>query len=346
MLRSFFRNSSQLPRPPRILSKSSGAGKLCVSAEASFGLTATLIPAGFYCVKIALERDRSSLLLAAVPQLFGVQQFCEGLVWLGIGRSDADLTQWAALAYLFFAMAFWPVWIPLSAAALEPRRELKILLGLIGCGGFAGSLIAYLPLLLNPQSVAVTAIRHSIRYDISQSPAVLVIPQIAWHIASADHFIAAVSRDATETKGVGCLQHSDCRLRRHQPHRLLVCLRIGVVLLCRPADIRACLRIPQPASWTAARLLFALSKFSASGPHCAATKLSSRPWAHAFPREEFIPAELRSSACDVCPPLIGYDQTISQPFTVAFVPLIGRHGWQSSDSVSLLRSAKPSTDSH
>jgi protein-L-isoaspartate(D-aspartate) O-methyltransferase len=39
----------------------------------------------------------------------------------------------------------------------------------------------------------------------------------------------------------------------------------------------------------------------------------------AVPREKFVPKELRSSAYDDRPLPIGYDQTISQPFIVAFM---------------------------
>ena len=37
------------------------------------------------------------------------------------------------------------------------------------------------------------------------------------------------------------------------------------------------------------------------------------------PREEFVPPELRTAAYDDCPLPIGHDQTISQPYTVAFM---------------------------
>lgn len=37
------------------------------------------------------------------------------------------------------------------------------------------------------------------------------------------------------------------------------------------------------------------------------------------PREEFVPPDLRSAAYDDCPLPIGCEQTISQPFTVAFM---------------------------
>ena len=62
------------------------------------------------------------------------------------------------------------------------------------------------------------------------------------------------------------------------------------------------------------------------------------------PREEFVPADLRSAAYDDCPLPIGFDQTMYR-FTrlrgelkvenlggFAFVPLIGKCGWRESNS--------------
>lgn len=160
-----------------------GGPALCVSAETSFGLAGLLAPVGVYCLNVASQRDRSALPLAAVPLLFGVQQACEGLVWVGIGREHVELTQAAALAYLFFALMFWLFWIPFSAVFLEPRRRIKFLLG-FGAGlGLAGGLAFYLPILMNPEVLVVSMVQHSIRYDIAQSPAVATVPQFIWQLA-------------------------------------------------------------------------------------------------------------------------------------------------------------------
>ena len=59
------------------------------SAEASFATSALLLPAGIYCGRRAATGPSDYLPLAAIPAVFGVQQFFEGLVWVGIGRGDA-----------------------------------------------------------------------------------------------------------------------------------------------------------------------------------------------------------------------------------------------------------------
>jgi hypothetical protein len=162
---------------------------MCVSAEASFALSGLLVPVGVYCMRKAGQRDTASLPLAAVPVLFGIQQFFEGLVWFGLGHDKPSLTRSAALAYLFFALAFWLFWIPLSAMFLESRRKIKTLLGLISLLGLAGGLAYYLPILLGMEPLSVTAVQHSIQYQFGHLPALDVLPQAAWHLA----YLAIVS---------------------------------------------------------------------------------------------------------------------------------------------------------
>ena len=88
---------------------------MCFSAEASFAVGAVLLPAGIYCAKTALRKGRRYLGLAAIPFFFAAQQFCEGVAWMGLRRDDPNLTQAGSLGFLFFALAFWPFWIPLCA---------------------------------------------------------------------------------------------------------------------------------------------------------------------------------------------------------------------------------------
>jgi hypothetical protein len=156
---------------------------LCVSAETSFGLAGTLVPVGVYCLKTAAQRDRSALPLAAVPLFFGIQQACEGLVWIAIGRENSEWLRPAALTYLFFALTFWLFWIPLSAAVLESRKRIKVLLGFGAVFGLTGGLAFYLPILLNPDVLLVSVGHHSLRYDYPESAALRVISLSEWHIA-------------------------------------------------------------------------------------------------------------------------------------------------------------------
>jgi len=157
-------------------------GFVCVSAEASFGLTGVLVPVGIYCLKIANQRDRAALPIAAIPLLFAVQQFSEGLAWVGIGSNNVELTQVAALVYLFFALAFWLFWIPFSAMFLERRTKTKWILAIGAVLGFMGGAVLFVPLALNRSDLQVSVIRHSIYYDYADPPALMFAPQIVWHL--------------------------------------------------------------------------------------------------------------------------------------------------------------------
>src|SRR5947199_10183889 len=108
---------------------------MCFSAGVSFGVATALLPAGAYCVEAAWRKGRAYLPLAAVPVLFGLQQLCEAQVWVGFGRGSPELVRGASLVFLFFALAVWPVWVPLAVAATEPpgwRRWVAVALAAAG----------------------------------------------------------------------------------------------------------------------------------------------------------------------------------------------------------------------
>src|SRR5579862_5811777 len=139
---------------------------MCFSAEASFAVGAVLLPAGAYCVQTALRKNRSYLVLAAIPLCFSAQQFCEGVVWLGLGRNDGALSERASLGFLFFALAFWPFWIPLSALLLETQPTRKWLIGFITLLSLAWGLVLYNPIVQDPQRwLTIQVVHHSVQYD-------------------------------------------------------------------------------------------------------------------------------------------------------------------------------------
>lgn len=144
---------------------------MCFSATASFLASGVLVAVG--AATLALPRgnpDRHTLPLALAPLFFGVQQGLEGLVWLGIeGHPPAagaeSTTVVATLAYLFFAYAFWPVWMPWAAVSLRPaarRREL----GWLPLLGLVPGLTLWLPLLSDPAAALPTRIGHTLAYPL------------------------------------------------------------------------------------------------------------------------------------------------------------------------------------
>jgi hypothetical protein len=155
---------------------------MCFSAEASFAASAALVPAGVYCARTACVKNRTYLLLAAVPFAFSAQQFCEGLVWLGLGRDDGSLIRTASVVYLFFAIAFWPLWIPLSLLCAETRKERRLLLAAFTVLGLAWTWL-YWPILWDPSRwLATETVHHSIHYDYPQLPGFDLAPRMAWRV--------------------------------------------------------------------------------------------------------------------------------------------------------------------
>jgi len=153
---------------------------MCFSPEASFAASAALVPAGIYCVRTAFRKNGNYLPLAAVPFAFSAQQFCEGLAWLGLGRDDTSLVQAASVVFLFFAIAFWPFWIPFSLLCAETRAPVKWLLALFTALGLAWTWL-YWPILWDPSRWLVTEVmHHSIRYDYGQIPGFDIAPRMAW----------------------------------------------------------------------------------------------------------------------------------------------------------------------
>jgi hypothetical protein len=97
---------------------------MCFSAEASFGASAVLGVIG--TVAIAKAKTPARRLFATIPLVFAVQQFSEGMLWLSL--HDSGLAAWESFltyTFLVFAMAVWPLWIPLTIRLLEkdPRRK-------------------------------------------------------------------------------------------------------------------------------------------------------------------------------------------------------------------------------
>jgi hypothetical protein len=157
---------------------------MCFSAEVSFAAGAALLPAGAYCVQAAVRKDLRYLPLALVPLGFGVQQMGEGFVWLGVARQDETLVRQASVFFLFFAIAFWPLWIPLSLFVPERRcwhrRLLALFVVLSGVW-----LWLYVPLALDPQRYLRTeTVHHSIHYELDGLPVLqqLPLPPLAWQV--------------------------------------------------------------------------------------------------------------------------------------------------------------------
>lgn len=136
---------------------------MCFSPEASFTASAVLAGIGYATVK--LPKPSSLRLFAAVPLLFALQQFSEGVLWLHF--THVLSSSWSYLlaqhAYLFFAYLFWPVFFPLAILVAERESSRKLMMGLfLACGVVWTLAMLYLYHLYSP--VSAQEMGHSIQY--------------------------------------------------------------------------------------------------------------------------------------------------------------------------------------
>jgi hypothetical protein len=156
---------------------------MCFSPEASFGATALLLPLGAYCVRRAVRNDLRYLPLALTPLAFGVQQAAEGCVWYGLRHDDPALVASASALFLFFALAFWPFWVPFSLLFVERRRPTRLFLGATAALSLSW-LIFYTQLALVPHHLLrAQAVRHSIDYGLADLRGFRDAPALVWQLA-------------------------------------------------------------------------------------------------------------------------------------------------------------------
>jgi hypothetical protein len=113
---------------------------MCFSATASFVASGALLLIGGATYAVARKKDK---VLVAIPILFGIQQFFEGIQWLYLRRGSTS--PWAAYGFLIFALIIWPTYVPAFVLMLEKRRRrwmiAFVVMGLLVSLYFAGLLI-------------------------------------------------------------------------------------------------------------------------------------------------------------------------------------------------------------
>ncbi|HMK27944.1 MAG TPA: DUF6629 family protein [Chitinophagaceae bacterium] len=122
---------------------------MCFSATASFGASAVLVTIGI--IAVAKAKTNRQRLFATIPLIFAVQQLTEGLLWLSL--KNADMASWQPLItyfYLVFAMAVWPLWVPLTIRLLEKDARRKKTMNVLVTIGALVSIIVVLVLSLYP----------------------------------------------------------------------------------------------------------------------------------------------------------------------------------------------------
>lgn len=156
---------------------------MCFSVEASFIAAAALVPVGVYCLSSALRKDVRFVPLALTPIAFAVQQAAEGFVWYGLRHDHRLMVERAAAIFLFFAVAFWPFWVPFSLLFVERRAWVKRALGLTAVASLAWLAFYAHAVLVPGRELHAHAVRHSIDYGIADLHGFRDVPAIVWRLA-------------------------------------------------------------------------------------------------------------------------------------------------------------------
>jgi hypothetical protein len=98
---------------------------------ANFTLAGILLVIGVLTLKKVSHP--AELVFASLPLLFGIHQFIQGFVWLGLYHMvSPDTLHIASMLFMFYAQAVLPFWVPLAIWLLEPggprRRAIAVLL--------------------------------------------------------------------------------------------------------------------------------------------------------------------------------------------------------------------------
>lgn len=146
---------------------------MCFSANASFSVSAVLLVGSV--IAIRKVQRRSQIPSAAIPFIFSIQQFIEGLLWLSLIHP--------AYAFLTFAQVVWPFWVPFSVFLLEKdTNRKKILSVLLALAIMEALYLAYCLLVYHVHS---TISNHHIHY-------VLDFPAYFVGIGGIIYFMATV----------------------------------------------------------------------------------------------------------------------------------------------------------
>jgi hypothetical protein len=134
---------------------------MCFSPEADF--TGGLVVAAVGVQTLRQVRVPRELMIGSLPLLFGAHQFVEGFVWLGLrGEVSGGIASTAREAYVVFAHAVLPAFVPLGFLLLEPNpRRARWLWPFVTAGVVLG---AYLLWQVTGYPVAAQEQGHCIEY--------------------------------------------------------------------------------------------------------------------------------------------------------------------------------------
>lgn len=141
---------------------------MCFSMKASFVAAGALSIVSL--LSIRQVRNRKMLPFALTPLFFGIQQACEGFVWLTLNNNDSTSLMHliGMYGFLFFAGVFWPMWTPFSLYIAEMSYKRKNILFHFICTGIIVSLLYLFSWILKTNGAII--INHHIDYPVENYP--------------------------------------------------------------------------------------------------------------------------------------------------------------------------------
>lgn len=130
---------------------------MCFSSTVSFTAAVALTAISF-AMMAKIKRGRFYF-LNFIPLFFGIQQFCEGMVWL---KGEEFWKNY----YLFLAFCFWPIYIPLSFFIAEQDVNRKQ--GVLICLGIGVTVSLFL--FFKIPSFEVVSHAYSLYYSGPEAP--------------------------------------------------------------------------------------------------------------------------------------------------------------------------------
>jgi hypothetical protein len=136
---------------------------MCFSATASFVSSAVILTGGILALKQV--KNPSQRAFAAIPLIFAIQQFSEGLLWLTDGDPESSYQKTLVYVFLFFAQVVWPFWVPFSVWRIETNESRKKILRILLFFGIGESVFLAYGIFFHPVDFQI--MENHVKYIIS-----------------------------------------------------------------------------------------------------------------------------------------------------------------------------------
>lgn len=164
---------------------------MCFSATASFVAGVSLVTTGIY--GLHKPHDSRYTMLKTVPLLFGIQQLCEGMVWI-TQLNESVYSSFFKYAFLFYAFFLWPFYIPITLVFLTDGIYKKIQYYSFGVGSAVALILAYLSWM---HGVSARISCHHVDYFFNHSESVVYPLVVLYCLTTVGSFFVANNRKLT-----------------------------------------------------------------------------------------------------------------------------------------------------